>query len=90
MARMVTERIAPLNLQRHRREALRRQFEPDMTGPDALQTIVHHAMRQIRPVAFTAQVTKVQMAQLGGHKLLRSIGGGFVREMPMPAEDPLL
>jgi len=61
-----------------------------MTGPDALQTVIHHALGQRGPVAFAAQVAKVQMTQLGGHELLRGIGGGFVREMAMAAEDALL
>ncbi len=60
-----------------------------MAGPDASQTIIHDAVGQGGPVAFAAQVSKVEMTQLGGHELLRGIGGGFVGEMAMTAEDAL-
>ena len=59
-------------------------------APIFLEALANDAMRQLRSVAFAAQMPKVQIAQFGGHDLLGGVGGSFVRKMAMPAQNALL
>ena len=61
-----------------------------MGGPDLLQAVVDDALGQFGAIALAAQMAEIQMPQVGGHDLLGGIRGGFVREMPVPAQNALL
>lgn len=45
---------------------------------------------ELGPIAFAAEVAQVEMAQVGRHNLLGGIGGAFIGEMAVPAQDALL
>ena len=66
------------------------EFEPHVIRADLLQALADDAMCQLGAVALAAQVAEVQMTQVGGHDLLGGIGGGFVGEMAVAAQDALL
>jgi hypothetical protein len=70
--------------------ALMSEFEAHVISADLLQAVVDDAVSQFREIALAAQVTEIQMAQVGGHDLLGGISGGLVREMPMAAKNALL
>ena len=61
-----------------------------MRCTECLQAFLHHAFREFGFVAVATQVTEVKMAQIGRHDFCDAIGGGFVREMTVTAEDALL
>ena len=54
-----------------------------------LQTLADRAMGDLRTVAIAAEVTEVDVAQVGGNQLLRDEGGGVIGQMPVAAQDPL-
>ncbi len=57
---------------------------------ELLEPLFHYSVGQFRPIAFLAQVSKIQMAQVSRDDLLGGIGGRLVREVAVPAQDPLL
>lgn len=65
------------------------QFESDVIRAESLEPIRHNAHGQIGMIALAAEVTEIQMAQFSAHDLLGCLGGGFVREMTVPAKDSL-
>ncbi len=62
----------------------------DVSCTECLQAFGHHALCEFGFVAISTQVAEVKMAQIGRHDFLDAIGGGFVREMAVTAEDALL
>src|SRR5262249_51163539 len=55
-----------------------------------LEPLMHDTLRNFWPVAFTAEVAQIKMAQLGRHNLLGRFSRRLIRQMTVPAEDPLL
>jgi hypothetical protein len=60
-----------------------------MFGANVLQAFVHHPLGDFRQVAFSAEMTQIKVAQLGGHDFLRGIGGIGVGKMAVTPGDPL-
>lgn len=58
---------------------LRGDGEAHVICADGLQALAHHGMRDVRAIAFAAEMAEIQMAQFGGHDLPGGFGGGFVR-----------
>lgn len=50
-----------------------------MICADGLKTLTHHGMRDVRAIAFAAEMAEIQMTQFGGHDLFGGFGGGFIR-----------
>ncbi len=55
-----------------------------------MELLGHDIVREFRAIAFTAQMGEIKVAKVCGHDLSRGLGGGFVGEMAMSAEDALL
>jgi hypothetical protein len=61
-----------------------------MTGAGTLKPFADDLVSQFRPIAVTAQVTEIEMAEVGSDDLFGGIGSGFVGKMTVAAEDALL
>lgn len=64
--------------------------ELDMGGADLLEAAGHDVAGEAGLVALAAEVGEVEVFELGGHDLGGGVGGGFVGEMAVAAEDALL
>ncbi len=64
--------------------------EIHVSGANPLQTALDDLLSQLWAVALPAQVPEVKMLQIGTHHLLDSIRSRLVRQVPVPAENPLL
>ena len=62
----------------------------DMSGADMMELLRHDMLRDFRCVALPAQVGEVKLTQSGGHDLRGGFGGGYIREVTVPAKDALL
>jgi len=76
--------------QRLAKFALRGHRELYMRGAYFLHLPGHHRKREIRAVAFAAQMSEIQVAQFRAHYLFSRLSSGFVGKMSMPAQDALL
>ena len=61
----------------------------DMARARFPQAAAYNPMGELGPVAITAEVAQVNMAQLGRNQFLGDHRRRIIREMPVPAEDPL-
>lgn len=66
------------------------EFGSDMRGADFLEAFVHHALGEVGQIALAAEMTKIQMMQIGGHDGLGGVGGVGVRQVAVAAGDTLL
>jgi hypothetical protein len=64
-------------------------LESDVVGPNFFQPALHHLKRQLRAIAFPAQVRKEKVLQFGRHNLFGHVRGGFIAKVAMPAQNPL-
>src|SRR6266702_144722 len=71
------------------RHGLRSQMQVQVAGSDLVEAIGHHTMGDFRPVALATEVAEVKMAQISRNDFRSGISGGFVREMPVTAQDAL-
>jgi len=71
------------------RDALGRQLEPHMVGANPLQPFLGDAARQFGSIALAAEVSQVQMAQVGRHDRFGGVGGGLVGEVTLASENAL-
>jgi hypothetical protein len=61
-----------------------------MSGADLVQSSAHRVEGEFGPVAIAAQMSQVKVLKPSGDDLFGEVGGGFIAEMAMAAEDPLL
>ena len=66
------------------------ELEMDVIGADVMELLGHDIVRQFGLVAFPAQVGEVKVPEVGRHDMCHGFSGGFVREVPVPAQDALL
>ena len=83
-------RLPRLQAQSRAGDVLGGEGEGDVGGADFLEAIVDDAMGQFGAVALAAEMAEIEVAQFGGHDFGDAIGGGFVGEMTVAAEDSLL
>lgn len=76
--------------QRRRRGVLVRNLQLHVVRADFLETQRHDALRQVGFVAFAAEVREEQMAEAAAHDVGGAVGGGLIRQMAVPAKNPLL
>jgi hypothetical protein len=79
-----------LQFQSRARHILRGELELNVRGADMVELFGHDVMGEFGAITLAAQVGEVQVAQVGGHNLRDGFGGGFVREMAVPAKNALL
>jgi len=60
-----------------------------MMGADSVQTLPDHELRQLGPVAFTAQMSQINLLQISRDDFLGRAGGSVIGKVAMPAENPL-
>jgi hypothetical protein len=83
------ERWTGSEAQRGARNVLARERQADVVRADFVQALVHDVMGQFGAIALAAQMSEKQMAEFGGHNLFGGIGGGFVGQMTVAAENAL-
>ena len=56
-----------------------------MVGADCFQAVLHYLEGELRPIAFAAEMAKVDLLQFCGHDLLSNFSRGLIGQMAMPA-----
>jgi hypothetical protein len=56
-----------------------------MLGADFFHAVLHNLKGELRPIAFAAEVAKVDLLQFCGHDLLSNFSRGLIGEMAVAA-----
>ena len=56
-----------------------------MFSAELIQPLGHDRPRKLRFVALATEVAQIEMPKVRADDLLRGVGRGFVRKMPVPA-----
>lgn len=83
------ERSKDSKAQRCAGNVLARERQADVVRADFVQALVHDVMGEFGTIALAAQMGEKQMAEFGGHDLFGGIGGGFIGQMTVAAENAL-
>jgi hypothetical protein len=65
------------------------QLEPDVVRADLVEAVFGDAEGQFRAIAFTAEVSEVDMAQMARHDGFGGVRGGLIGKVSLSAEDAL-
>lgn len=68
----------------------RGRLDANMCCPQPRQSVTDHAVGKVWPIAIAAEMPQVHMTKVRGNDLCRNLRRGIVRQMTVPAQDPLL